>query len=140
MKKNKFFKNLFQSISYFSVVLIFVFFLIFGYIVSLKYENNSGWILLIIAILLVILFFIIGFYWIFQKVIISETGIKICFLKKIIKQCCWEEITSIKDASIMRNPSLKIKLYDGSEIHLDKRKSIILAIETYSTKREKESS
>lgn len=32
----------------------------------------------------------------------------------------------------MRNPALRIKAFDGSEIHLDKRKQIVKAIEIYS--------
>ena len=38
----------------------------------------------------------------------------------------------IEETNIMRNPALRIKLVDGSEIHLDRRKSIIKAILIYS--------
>lgn len=134
MLRNHFLKNLYQSLSYFSVILIFVFFLLIGFFESLNYESNFGWLLLLIAILLIILFFIIGFYWIFQKVIINENGIKIVFINKVIRKCKWEEIESIEEALVMKNPALIIKLIDGSKIRLDKRKSIIKAIEKCSTK------
>lgn len=134
MGKNKFYKNLYQSISYFSVIMIFVFFLLIGFVASLNYENNFGWILLVISISLIVLFFLLGFYWIFQKVLINEKGIQIVFLNKIIKECYWKEIESIEDANIMKNPAIRIKLFNGSEIHLDKRNSIIAAIELCSNR------
>ena len=132
MLKHKFYKNLFQTISYFSVIMIFEIFLLMGFFFSLKYEHNFGWILLIISLSLIVLYFLIGFYWIFQKVIINEQGIKIVLFIKTIKVCKWDEIDIIEEANIMRNPAIKIKIIDGTEIHLDKRKQIVKAIEIYS--------
>ena len=43
-----------------------------------------------------------------------------------------EEIDTIEEVNIMRNPALKIKAFAGREIHLDKRKQIVKAIEIYS--------
>ncbi len=135
MMKQKFYKNLFQSISYFSVIMLFEIILIAGYLVSLKFENNTGWILLIISFVLISLFFLIGFYWIFQKVNFDENGIKITFINKIIKECKWTDVLDIEIANIMRNPALRIKLTNGSEIHLDKRQCIIKVIEKYLQKK-----
>lgn len=135
MLKQKFYKNLFQSISFFSIIMLFETILITGFIASLNYENNNGWILLIMSFVLIILFFLIGFYWIFQKVIFDDNGIKIVFLNKIIKECKWTEVLDIEITNIMRNPALKINLTTGSEIHLDKRKSIIRVIEKYLQKK-----
>ena len=132
MLKHKFYKNLFQTISYFAVIMVFEILLLVGFFVSLSYGQNFGWILLIISLSLIVLFFLIGFYWIFQKVSIDESGIKIYFMNKIVKQLKWEEIDTIEEANIMRNPVLKIKAFDGTEIHLDKRKQIVKAIEIYS--------
>ena len=132
MLKHKFYKNLFQTISYFFVIMIFEIFLLIGFFASLSYEQNFGWILLLISLSLIALFFLIGFYWIFQMVYIDESGIKILFKSRIVKQLKWEEIDTIGEASIMRNPALKIKAFDGTEIHLDKRKQIVKAIEIYS--------
>lgn len=132
MLKHKFYKNLFQTISYFSVIMIFEIFLLIGFFASLSYEQNFGWILLLISVSLIALFFLIGFYWIFQIVYIDESGIKILFKSRIVKQLKWEEIDTIGEANIMRNPALKIKAFDGTEIHLDKRKQIVKAIEIYS--------
>ena len=131
MLKHKFYKNLFQTISYFSVIMIFEIFLLMGFFFSLKYEHNFGWILLIISLSLIVLYFLIGFYWIFQKVIINEQGIKIVLFIKTIKVCKWDEIDIIEEANIMRNPAIKIKIIDGTEIHLDKRKKIIDLIKKY---------
>ncbi len=132
MYKHKFYKNLFQTISYFAVIMFFEILLLIGFFESLSYGQNFGWILLIISISLIILFFLIGFYWIFQIVYIDESGIKILFKSRIVKQLKWEEIDTIEEANIMRNPALKIKAFDGTEIHLDKRKQIVIAIEIYS--------
>ena len=132
MLKHKFYKNLFQTISYFAVIMVFEILLLVGFFVSLSYGQNFGWILLIISLSLIVLFFLIGFYWIFQRVSIDEGGIKIYFMNKIIKQLKWKEIDIIEEANIMRNPALKIKAFDGTEIHLDKRKQIVKAIEIYS--------
>lgn len=115
--------------------MVFEIILLIGFSESLNYENNSGWILLIISFILIILFFLIGFYWIFQKVIFDENGIKIKFINKIIKECKWAEIKDIEISNIMRNPALRIKLVSGSEIHLDKRKGIIKIIEKYLQKK-----
>ena len=133
--KQKFCKNLFQTISYFSVVMVFEIFLLMGYSASLSYEQNFGWILLIISLSLIVLFFLIGFYWIFQVVSIDESGIKIFFISKVIKQFEWKEIDTIEESNIMRNPALIIKTFNGNKIYLDKRKKIIKLIEIYSQKK-----
>ncbi len=133
--KHKFYKNLFQTISYFAVIILFEVFLLIGFFTSLSYGQNFGWILLIISLSLIALFFLIGFYWIFQMVSIDEDGIKILFKSKIVKQLKWEEIDTIEEVNIMRNPALRIKAFDGNEIHLDNREKIIKVIEIYSKKK-----
>ena len=135
MLKHKFYKNLFQTISYFVVIMVFEILLLVGFFVSLSYGQNFGWILLIISLSLIVLFFLIGFYWIFQKVSIDESGIKIYFMNKIVKQLKWEEIDIIEEANIMRNPAIRIKALNGAQIHLDKRKKIIKVIEIYFQKK-----
>ena len=135
MLKQKFFKNLFQSLSTLGGILIIYIPCIFGYIESIKYGSDLGWIMLVAPLSLFILYFLIGFYWIFQKVIIDDNGIRIILINKIIKECKWYEIDIIEEANIMKNPAIRIKLTDGAEIHLDKRKSIIKAIEIYSQKK-----
>ncbi len=135
MLKNKFYKNLFQSLSALGGILIVYIPCIFGYIESIKYGSDLGWIMLVAPLSLFILYFLIGFYWIFQKVIIDDNGIRIILINKIIKECKWYEIDIIEEANIMKNPAIRIKNIDGTEIHLDKRKSIIQALEKYSKKK-----
>ena len=132
MLKHKFFKNLFQTLSYFAVIMTLEAILLGGFFDSLSSGPNNGWILLIISLSLIALFFLIGFYWIFQMVSIDESGIKILIKSRIIKQLKWEEIDTIEKGNIMRNPALIVKAFDGTEIHLDERKQIIKAIEVYS--------
>ena len=135
MLKNTFYKNLFLSLSILGGISIVYIPCIFGYIESIKYESDLGWILLVAPLSLFILYFLLGFYWIFQKVIIDDNGIRIILINKIIKECKWYEIDIIEEANIMRNPAIRIKNVDGTETHLDKRKSIIQALEKYSKKK-----
>ena len=135
MVKNKFYKNLFQSLSALGGISLVYIPCIFGYIESIKYESDLGWIMLVAPLSLFILYFLIGFYWIFQKVIIDDNGIRIILINKIIKECKWYEIDFFEEDNIMKNPAINIKNIDGTEIHLDKRKSIIQALEKYSKKK-----
>lgn len=135
MLKNKFYKNLFQSLSALGGILLVYIPCIFGYIESIKYESDLGWIMLVAPLSLFILYFLIGFYWIFQIVIIDDNGIRIILINKIIKERKWSQIDIIEEANIMKNPAIRIKNIDGTEIHLDKRKSIIQALEKYSKKK-----
>lgn len=135
MLKQKFYKNLFQTLSFFAVIMVFELILLLAFFESMSFEDGSGWILLIISLALMILFFLIGFYWIFQTVLIDETGIKIVLIRKKLKEVKWEEVETMKKANIMRNPAIRIKTFGGTEIHLDQRKSIIKAIETNSKRK-----
>ena len=82
--------------------MIFVFSLLMGFAASLNYEGGNGWILLALAISLIILYFCIGFYWIFQKVEISNNGIEITILKKAIQKIKWDDVDDIIYTSVMR--------------------------------------
>lgn len=125
LMKQKFYKNLFQTLSFLAVIMVLELILLLAFFESLNYEDSSGWILLVISLALMILFFLIGFYWIFQTVLIDETGIKIVLIRKKLKEVKWEEVETMKKANIMRNPAIRIKTFGGTEIHLDQRKSII---------------
>ena len=47
MLKNKFYKNLFQSLSALGGIIVVYIPCIFGYIESIKYESDLGWIMLV---------------------------------------------------------------------------------------------
>lgn len=128
MIKNKFYKNLYQTISFLVVIVIFIFFLLLGFVTSLNYENGNGWILLVISISLMSLYFIIGFYWIFQKVEINTDGIKIKIFNKIITKVNWDNIEKIELTSFMKNPAYVIITDESKKINLDCRKKIRDAI------------
>lgn len=138
MVKNKFYKNLYQSISFFSVIMIFVFSLLMGFAASLNYEGGNGWILLALAISLIILYFCIGFYWIFQKVEISNNGIEITILKKVIQKIKWDDVDDIIYTSVMRNPAYVIIIKESKKINLDSRKKIKNAILHFGNEKIKE--
>ena len=67
MVKNRFLKNLYQSISWGISCIVLILPILAGYFVSLHQGSNDGWILLVFTAGVVLLFFAIGFYWIFQK-------------------------------------------------------------------------
>ena len=134
MKKNIFFKNLYQVISFSLVIFVFVLLLLSGYFASLNYESNNGWYLLLIAFSLIALYFIIGFYWIFQMVEIDEKGIEIKFFRKSIRTIKWDDVTEIKYTSVMRNPAYVLSIANARNLNLDSRKAIKNAIIYYSPK------
>ena len=134
MKKSTFIKNLYQIISCFLVIMVFVVSLLLGFFASLDSENNNGWYLLIIAFSLIVLFFIFGGYWIFQTVEIDAKGIKTKIFKKIIRSVSWDDITEIKYASVMRNPAYVLSIDNEKNLNLDSRKSIKKAMNYYAPK------
>ena len=130
--KNKFYKHLFQILCT-GGAFLFVLILIIIALVIIQ-EPKYVFIMSFSVSVYIILFFIGTFYWIFQKVIIDQNGIKIVFFKKIIKQCTWAEIESIEESNFLNNPTYYIQIKNGKAFYLDKRKSIKKTIEFYSKK------
>ncbi|MBQ7761306.1 MAG: hypothetical protein IJ400_04545 [Clostridia bacterium] len=98
----------------------------------MSYENNNGWILLLITVALTVLFFIISFYWICQTVEINDFGVTIKLFKKVIKNISWENVEKIEYESVMRNSAYIIVLKDENKINIDARKGIRQIIKKYS--------
>ena len=138
MLKNTFYKNLFQSLSTLGGILIVYIPFIFGYIESIKHESDLGWIILVAPLSLFILYFLIGFYWIFQKVEISNNGIEITILKKTIQKIKWDDVDDIIYTSVMRNPAYVIIIKESKKINLDSRKKIKNAILHFGNEKIKE--
>lgn len=133
MIENKFFKNVFQSVSFGLSATILICAMLFGYFESLKFDQpNYGWILLVFAGGITLLFFVIGFYWIFQTIEIEQQGIHVRILGKTIRYIHWADITDIQLKSVMRNPAYVISVRDQKDLNLDSRKKIKAAIEHYS--------
>lgn len=132
MLEEKFFKNLYQTISWFGVILVLEIPVIAGYLCSLQFGDNNGWLLLVVSAIIVFLYFSIGFYWFFQKVIISRNGIKIVFLGKTLKEYLWNDVDNIVRSSYIKNPALKIILRNSSFFYLDDRKKVRYAISAVS--------
>ena len=132
MLKNKFLKNLYQTVSSLGVIVVLEIPIIGGFLYSLQLDENYGWILLIISATIAFLYFGIGFYWIFQKVIITNNSIRIIFLGRTISEYLWTDVANIKKSNHLRNPTLKITLKNGNFLYLDDRKKIRYAITTIS--------
>ena len=127
--KHKFFKNLYQTVSWFLTICVLVFFLLFGYFESLSYGNNGqGWLLLVFTGSVMVLFFVIGFYWIFQTVEIDQTGITTKIFKKTIRKVDWNSVEDIRYSNVMRNPAYVLKIKNEKDLNLDCRKQIRRAI------------
>ena len=132
MLKNVFFKNLYQTVSSLGVVVVLEIPIIGGFLYSLQLDENYGWILLVISAIIAFLYFGIGFYWIFQKVIITNNSIRIILLGRTISEYLWTDVANIKKSNHLRNPTLKITLKNGNFLYLDDRKKIRYAITTIS--------
>lgn len=131
--KQKFWKNLFQGLSTFGAVMVFEIIGVFFLIASPPHN------VLIVTILamsgLFISFFIIGFYWLFQKVEITETGIKILFLSKTLRHIEWEQIEHHQYSNRFKNHEIKIIVKDEKPLFLDYRKRILELLQLYSSKK-----
>lgn len=133
MIKNKFYKNVFQSVSWGLSFAIPVLALLVGFFESLTFEQpNYGWLLLVISGGVVVLFFGIGFYWIFQTIEIDGQGIQVKILGKTIRRIHWTEITDIQSKSVMKNPAYVLSVCNQKDLNLDERNKIKTAIEHYS--------
>lgn len=131
--KNKFIKNLHQIIIFglceIIIILPLIGILILMYNYDVKYSLIG--IIWIIIVLLIILYFLIGFYWIFQTVIVNDSGLTIKLFNKTLRNIKWENIQSIEYGSVMRHSALIIKLFDDKNINLDYRKPILNNIKNY---------
>ena len=136
----KVFKNLFQTIYTLIGVAIVDVCLLVGFIISLSFEQpNYGWISLVAAASLPCLFFLAGFYWIFQRVIIDENGIKVVLFNKVLSKYNYDEIEDYSIGSFMRSSVFKIHTKDGKLLRLDKRNKIIECLKSYNVKQNKSS-
>ena len=128
----KVFKNLYQTLSVLIAVLFIDVILLAGYITSLFAEQpNYGWIALVIIGATLLLYFIIGFYWIFQTVVIDEKGIRVKFFNKTLKEFDIKDIECFAIGSIYRNPIIAIQRKDGARLNIDKRKKALECLEFY---------
>ena len=128
MIKNEFYKNLYQCISCFSGIIFTYLVCIFG---ALQMGLNDGWIMLIAPSFFLVLYFSAGFYWIFQKVKIDESGIEITLLNKTIRKVKWENVERIQSGSFYCNPVYVLYIQNEKNLNLDERKAIKEAILFY---------
>ena len=131
MVKNSFYKNLYQSISWGMSCFVLISALLAGYFVSLQYGKNDGWLLLVFAAGVALLFFVIGFYWIFQKIEIDQTGIYVKLLWKTVRIIYWSNVICIEATAVMKNPAYVVIVRNQKHLNLDKRKKILDAIRLY---------
>ena len=80
------------------------------------------------------MFFIIGFFWIFQIIVIEKNGIEVRFFKITLRKIEWNEVEGIEYDSIMRNPAYIIKVKNSKNLNIDSRKKIKKALKYYGTK------
>ena len=97
-------------------------------------QPNYGWIILLIILASLCLYFIIGFYWIFQKVVIDEKGIKIVFLGKTLSHYNYDNVEHFVVGVVMRNPATIIYTKDNKRLHIDRRKKALDCLKFYNVK------
>lgn len=131
MIKQKFIKNLYHSLSFGASIAVLILAMMGGFFVSLRYEGNNGWLLLVFSAIVIFLFFAIGFYWIFQTVLIDKQGIKVKILGKVIRDIPWDNVTDIQAKQVMKNPAYVLTVRGAKKLNLDQRKSIKTAIEIF---------
>lgn len=137
--KFKFIKNLYLSLSVFVGIPCLFLFITILFTICMIFSNaeecyllEKGLVYLAIGLFSsILLYMVLGFYSIFQSVIIEQSGISICFFNKTIQKFRWDNIASIQNSNNDRNPAYKIVHKNGKVMYLDKRKAIKKAIETY---------
>lgn len=134
MVKNRFIKNLFQSISWGVSCFVLITAILAGYFASLQYGSSNSWILLAFAVGIVLLFFLIGFYWIFQTIEIDQQGIYVRILQKTIRTIYWTDVVNIEAKTVMKNPAYVVTVRGQTHLNLDRRKKIRNAISQYCDK------
>lgn len=132
MIKNRFFKNLYQSISWGISCIVLISAILAGYFASLQHGNNDGWILLVFAASVVLLFFVIGFYWIFQTIERDRNGIYVKILWKTVRTISWSDVVCIEAKAVMKNPAYVVIVRGQKRLNLDRRKKILDAISLHS--------
>ena len=132
--KNVFYKNFFISLTFFSPILIYVVCL-----PLVMFDNPPApkiiLILVLILFSLVFAFFLFGFYWVFQTVVIDETGIHVKLFKKSIRFVRWDQVENIKRTTYISNDALEITVKQEKPLYLDNRKKIRKIIDFYYSKK-----
>ena len=132
MVPNRFYKNVYQSISWGGSAAVLIFFLLLGYFESLTYdEPGNSWLLLVFSAGIILLFFAIGFYWIFQVIEIDQHGICVKILQKTIRKISWDAVVIIEEKTVMKNPAYVVIVRDQKPLNIDRRKKIFDAINLY---------
>ncbi len=110
-------------------MLIFVFLAI----LALFVERSIKLFLLILGIVpgTIIFYSICLFYLVFQFVYFDTEGIHILLLKKELKLIKWNEIENIQETYKYRSPVYCLKLKNGKEVILDRRKKIKEELDKY---------
>ena len=134
--KNRFVKNLFQVLSSLGGLDVLALIVLLEVIFEISLQNREKILFCLVVIAcLVFLNFGIGFYWVFQKVLIDETGISVYLFGKTLRHVPWASIEAVKRDSVMRNLCFVISVWNEERpLNLDYRKSIKRAMLFYAPK------
>lgn len=125
----KYLRFRYQIVCFLLSMLIFVFLAI----LALFIERSIKLFLLILGIVpgTIIFYSICLFYLVFQFVYFDTEGIHILLLKKELKLIKWKEIENIQETYKYRSPVYCLKLKNGKEVILDRRKKIKEELDKY---------
>lgn len=124
----KFIKNLHYSLSVFlGVPCLFLFVEILFSIASVgrAYPLAEVFVYMNLSMLAALLMYVVfGFKFVFQYVVIDDSGITVCFFKKTLQRFRWNYIASIQESSFVNVPSYKIVLENENVIYLIEEKQL----------------
>ena len=125
-QEKRFVKNLYWSLSFFSVFLILGSSFVVVFIAGIG--QSFGWVFLPPAIGNLVVSLIFGYLFVSERVVLSDAGVEIFRWKKMIKACRWDGFKTIALDYRFRNPEIKFTCPDGTSFYLDDRKKIRDAI------------
>ena len=128
--KKRYVKNFLQIIfGLLAVVIIWIVLLI----TCLAYKVETDILLFVSFSFLLPIFFgcLFGGYFVFQTVRFDEKGISIYLFWKRLSLTPWSDITAIEEGYLYNNPIYSIKIANGKELHLDRRKKIKKELDFY---------
>lgn len=131
--KNTFWKNLFDGLAVLGIVMMFE---LLG-LLMLIYSNAPQHVISIIIFSMIgalLLYFAVGFYFLFQIVVIDDFGIRVKFFSKTIRNIPWEKVESVEAYHPGRGTVLRVIVRGEVPLWLDWRKKIRNAIGAYRPK------
>lgn len=130
--KNVFWKNMFNGLAAFGTIIIFELMCL----LVIFYSEAPKHMVILFMIGAVLLYFAVGFYFLFQVVVIDDFGICVKILSKMIRNIPWEKVESVRTVSSGNGKVLRVIVRGEIPLTLDWRKKIMAAIDAHRPKKD----